>query len=264
VPQTESTRYTFAFATVVCVVCALAIAVSAVGLRERQETNALLYRQKNVLLAAGLVKAEQDLPARELLRIFDENIRVRMVDFATGELVQDPKQDPRSYDQRRARNDPAQSRVAPPNRAGVSRLPHYGTAYFVMKGDAVRLVVLPVEGGGMWGTVYGFLALEPDGNTVRGLTYYDQKETPGLGGEISNPKWQALWHGRKVYNDNWEPSLVVIKGRAGSPDKDPWRVDGISGATITSNSVSRVMGFWMSNDAWGPFLERFREGGVKP
>ena len=81
--------------------------------------------------------------------------------------------------------------------------------------------MLPIEGVGMWGTLYGFLALDRDGNTVRGLTYYDQKETPGLGGEIGNPKWQALWRGRKVYDENWEPQLVVIKGKAGPPDAGP-------------------------------------------
>jgi Na+-transporting NADH:ubiquinone oxidoreductase subunit C len=260
VPKLDSTRYTFVFATVVCVVCALLIAVSAVGLHDRQETNALLYRQKNVLLAAGLVKPGEDLPAKELLKIFDDNIRVRLVDLATGELAPVANQDPKTYDQRRARNDPAQSRVAPPNNAGVSRLPTYAAVYFVMQGDDIRLVVLPIEGVGMWGTLYGFLALEPDGNTVRGLTYYDQKETPGLGGEISNPKWQAVWNGRKVYNDNWEPQLVVIKGKAGPPEQDPQHVDGLSGATITSNGVSRLTGFWMSDHAWGRFLKRFREG----
>jgi Na+-transporting NADH:ubiquinone oxidoreductase subunit C len=132
-----------------------------------------------------------------------------------------------------------------------------------MKNDDVQLVVLPIEGVGMWGTLYGFLALERDGNTVRGLTYYDQKETPGLGGEISNAKWQAVWNGRKIYDDNWEPQLVVIKGKAGPPDTDPLHVDGLSGATITSNGVSRLTKFWMSNDAWGRFLQKFRQG-VKP
>jgi len=260
VPKTDSTRYTFAFATIVCIVCALLIAVSAVGLRDKQETNALLYRQKNVLLAAGLLKPDEDPPAQEILRIFDDSIRVRLVELATGELVPVAKLDPKTYDQRKARNDPAQSRVAPPNNAGVARLPTYGVIYFVMKNDKVRLAVLPIEGAGMWGAIYGFLALEPDGNTVRGLTFYDQKETPGLGGEISNPKWQAVWNGRKVYNENWEPQLVVIKGKAGTPDQAPLHIDGLSGATITSNGVSRLTAFWMSNDAWGRFLKRFREG----
>ncbi|MCX8113727.1 MAG: FMN-binding protein, partial [Burkholderiaceae bacterium] len=102
------------------------------------------------------------------------------------------------YDQRRARPDPATSRKAPPNTAGISRLPNYGIVYFVMKDGRVDEIVIAVEGLGMWGTIYGFVALDRDANTVRGLTYYDQKETPGLGGEIGNPKWQALWRGRKA------------------------------------------------------------------
>ena len=216
-PNTDSTRYTFVFATVVCVVCALMVAVSAVGLKQRQDVNAVLYRQKNVLLAAGLVKPEDELSQRELLRIFAENIQVRLVDLAAGRLVPIGQPDPVAYDQRRARQDPEQSRVAPPNSAGVSRLPTYGTVYFVMKDGNVRLVVLPIEGVGMWGTLYGFIALEPDGNTIRGLTYYDQKETPGLGGEVSNPRWQALWNGRKVYDASWEPTDPRDQGQGRVP-----------------------------------------------
>ena len=159
-PKLDSTRYTFLFATIVCVVCALLVAVSAVGLHDKQQANALLYRQKNVLLAAGLVKPADELSETALQKIFDDRIRVRLVDLATGDLVPVAKQDPRTYDQQKARNDPAQSRAAPPNNAGVSRLPLYGAVYFVMKGSEVQLVVLPLEGVGMWGTLYGFLALE--------------------------------------------------------------------------------------------------------
>jgi Na+-transporting NADH:ubiquinone oxidoreductase subunit C len=264
VAKPDSTRYTFAFAAIVCVVCALLVAVSAVGLRDRQDANARLYRQKNVLYAADLATPDSDLSERDLQRIFDERIRVRLVDLATGDLVAAAQQDPKSYDQRKARNDPAASRAAPPNTAGISRVPLLGTVYYVMKGGAVELVVLPIEGVGMWGTLYGFLALEPDGNTVRGLTYYDQKETPGLGGEIGNPKWQALWKGRKVYDEEWEPRIVVIKGSAGPPDQDPLHVDGLSGATITSNGVSRLTAFWMSGAGWRPFLTKLRKGEANP
>ncbi len=259
-PKTEGTRYTFVFATVVSIVCALLIAVSAVGLHERQEANALLYRQKNVLLAAGLAKPDEDLSRREILKRFDERIKVRLVDLKSGELVPENRQDARSYDQRKARNDPEQSRTAPPNDARVSRLPYLGAVYLVAKGNLVEQVVLPIEGMGMWGTVYGFIAVDRDGNTVRGLTIYDQKETPGLGGEIGNPRWQSLWLGRKIYDAGWEPALTVIKGSAGPPEQDPYHIDGLSGATITSNGIARVMKFWMSQDGWAPFLRRFREG----
>jgi Na+-transporting NADH:ubiquinone oxidoreductase subunit C len=261
VSKLESTRYTVLFAAAVCVVCAFVVALSAVGLSAKQEAEARQYRQKNVLIAAGLARPGEGLTAAEIDRLFAENIRVSLVDLRTGAKAELPGVDPKSYDQRKVRNDNALSHAAPPNNAGLSRLPNVGAVYYVArKGGTVEQVVLPIEGVGMWGMVSGFIALDTDGNTVRGLTFYDQKETPGLGGEIGNPKWQALWHGRRAYDAAWEPKLSVIKGRAGTPDKDPHRIDGLSGATITSNAVSRLMAFWFSDKGYGPYLKRFRQG----
>lgn len=259
-PQLDSTRYTVIFATAVCVVCALLVSVAAVSLQPRQAANARLYMEKNVLLAAGLAEPGQALSERQVKEIFDKSIKARLVDLATGELLPQGKIDERSYDQRKARNDPGASRVAPPNNAGIGRLPNYGIVYFVMKGNEVEQVVIAVEGLGMWGTIYGFLALGPDGNTVRGLTYYDQKETPGLGGEIANPQWQALWRGRKAFDEQWNVKIGVIKGNAGPPETDPSRVDGLSGATVTSNAITRLMRFWLSDEGYGKFLKKFRQG----
>ena len=260
-PARESTRYTVLFATAVSVVCALLVSVAAVGLRDRQEANAQLYQRKNVLLAAGLVKPDQSVSASEVQSLFERRIKVRAVDLRTGQLVPEDQFDAATYDQRRARNDPAQSRAAPANDARVARVPNFGTVYQVTAADgSVEQLVLPIEGMGMWGTLYGFLALDRDGNSVRGLTFYEQKETPGLGGEIANPKWQALWVGRRAYDANGSPQLAVIKGQAGPPDKDPHRVDGLSGATITSNGVSHVVRFWLSADGYGPYLKTLRSG----
>lgn len=259
-PRLDSTRYTVIFATVVCVVCALLVSVAAVSLQPRQAANARLYMEKNVLLAAGLAQPGADLSEQEVKAIFEKRIRARLVDFETGELVPEGKIEARDYDQRKARNDPGASRVAPPNNAGIGRLPNHGIVHFVMKDDKVDQIVIAVEGLGMWGTMYGFLSLAPDGNTVRGLTYYDQKETPGLGGEIGNPKWLALWRGRKGFDDQWNAKITVIKGQAGPPETDPLRVDGLSGATVTSNAVTRLMQFWLSDNGYGKFLKRFREG----
>lgn len=255
----NSVRYTVLFATAVCVVCALMVAVAAVALQPRQEANARQYMQKNVLLAAGLATPERDLPAAEVQRLFRERIEIRLVDFASGQLLPPEKMNAADYDQRRARNDPVQSRAAPPNRAGIARLPNHGLVYFVKKDGRTEQVVLAIEGLGMWGTVYGFIALAPDGNTVTGLAFYDQKETPGLGGEIGNPKWQALWRGRKAFDEQWQPKLAVIKGSAGPADTDPHRIDGLSGATITSNAITRLVQFWLSDDGYGKWLKGFRQ-----
>jgi Na+-transporting NADH:ubiquinone oxidoreductase subunit C len=256
VPRLESTRYTVLFAAGVSVVCALMVAAAAVGLRSRQDVNAVLYKQKNVLLAAGLAKPGESLTAADVQRVFDQRISVRAVELKSGQLVPEDRFDAKSYDQRKARNDPAMSSAAPPNDAQVARIPRYGTVYQVKAADGqVEQLVLPIEGMAMWGTVYGFMALDRDAVTVRGLTFYEQKETPGLGGEIANPKWQALWVGRKAFDANWTPQLIVIKGTAGPPATDPHRIDGLSGSTITSNGITRLVRFWLSAQGYGPYLK---------
>lgn len=255
----DSPRYTFAFAAVVCVVCAALVSVAAVTLQPRQKANARLYMEKNVLVAAGLVKPDEPVGLAEVERIFGADISARLVDLATGELVPEGARNARDYDQRSARNDPAASRPAPANDAGVKRMPHLGIVYFVMRDGRVDQLVIAVEGLGMWGTIYGFLALDKDANTVRGITYYDHRETPGLGGEIGNPAWQAIWRGRRGYDDQWNARITVVKGQAGPAAQDPLNVDGLTGATITSNAVTRLMRFWLSEEGYGRFLARFRE-----
>ena len=258
----NSTRYTILFATTVCVVCAALVSVAAVSLRPAQQANARLYMEKNVLVAAGLVQHGQSVTVPEVQAIFERDIKVRLVDLDTGKLVPEDQGNARAYNQRAARNDPATSVAAPPNEAGIRRLPNQGVVYFVMKQGEVEQIVVPVEGLGMWGTMYGFLSLAPDANTVRGLTYYEHRETPGLGAEISNPDWLKLWEGRKGYDEKGEVAIAVIKGQAGRPEADPHRIDGMSGATITGNAVTYLMEFWLGENGYGKFLQRFREGAL--
>lgn len=256
----NSPRYTVVFATVVCLVCAALVATTAVLLKPMQEANARLYMEKNVLLAADLAQPGESLGIAEVNAIFERAIERRLVDLRSGEIVAADPGTVRGYDQRAARNDPASSYPAPPNEAGVQRLPEQVLAYFVVRDGELRQVVLPVEGLGMWGTMYGFIAFAADGNTVTGLTFYEHRETPGLGGEIANADWQQLWEGRLAYDAQGRPSLEVIKGQAGPPAEDPFRVDGISGATVTSVAVSQMMRFWLSEAGYAEFLRRFRHG----
>jgi len=256
----NSVRYTVLFATVVCVVCAALIATAAVLTQPPQTANALLYKEKNVLLAAGLIEPGAKVSTAQVEGIFKQSIQARLVDLATGELLPEATADARRYNQRVARDDPATSRALPANPAGVRRLPNQGIVYLIKKGDAVDQIVIAVEGLGMWGQIYGFMAIAPDGNTIRGLTYYDQRETPGLGGEIANPSWQALWRGRKAYDAQWNVGIQVIKGQAGPPETDPMHVDGLSGSTVTSKAITQLVRFWLGDQGYGKFLKRFREG----
>ena len=253
------TQYTFAFAGAVCLVCSVIVSSAAVGLRERQEANRLHDRRTNVLIAAGLVDIGARPSAEEVEAIFDERISPMVIDLKAGEEL--PDVDPDTFDPRAARRDPEMSESAPDNRAGIRRLPHRELVYYVYdeNGEDIDLIVFPIQGDGLWSTLYGYIAVDSDTRTVRGLTYYEHGETPGLGGEVDNPRWQALWEGRKIYDEDWEPAVTVIKGSAGPPDENPHEVDGLAGATITGRGVQYMLRFWFGEHGFGPFLENLRE-----
>jgi len=252
----HSTGYIVGFAVAVCLVCALFVAGSAVSLKDRQEANILLDRQKKVLAVAGLMKDGQSMDAAEIAAVFEKSIKPKVVTLETGQI--DPSIDAVGFDQAKAMADPATSTVAPPNGAKVARLPNQGLVFDVVANGQLSAIILPIEGKGLWSTLYGYIALAPDSNTVVGITFYKHGETPGLGGEVDNPSWKAKWPGRKAFNERWRPTLGVKKGMAGPPDADPYQVDGLSGATITSRGVTELVRFWLGDNGFGPYLANYR------
>ena len=184
---------------------------------------------------------------------------MKLVDLERGEFASGAGvPDPAAYDQRRATSDPQLSAAAAPNAAQITRLPRYATVYLVMDAGVPVKVVLPIQGKGLWSTLYGFLALERDVSTIAGITFYEHGETPGLGGEVDNPRWKARWPGRLAFDQKGEPKIHVIRGAAGAPEQDPYQVDGLSGATITSRGVSNMLTFWLGESGFGPFLTKLR------
>jgi len=255
----HSNGYIIGFAASVCFVCAIFVAGSAVALKERQEVNKLLDKQKNVLSVSGHMP--DDTSGDSVRATYAQYIRPKVVDLQTGQYVEGVE--PSTFDQREARDTPELSRAAPAgNAAKVLRLPNHGLMYQVTSGDTVESIILPIEGKGLWSTLYGFLALAPDGSTIKGLTFYEHAETPGLGGEVDNPRWKSLWVGRKAFNDQGKVAIKVIKGSAGPVESDPHHVDGLSGATLTARGVSASLEFWLGENGWGPYLNRIRAGGV--
>ncbi|MBI1318589.1 MAG: Na(+)-translocating NADH-quinone reductase subunit C [Candidatus Hydrogenedens sp.] len=244
----HNTTYIFAFATVVCAVCATMISVSAVGLRAKQDYNREIDRKKSVLMAARLVGDNDALTAEQVEEKFG-SIRQVVVDLETGERSD---MDPAQY-------DPATAGVIHPaaNPAQIMEMPAKVMIYEVMDGDKVSMLVLPIFGKGLWGTLYGYLALDRDLQTIRGITYYKHKETPGLGGEVENPRWKSLWPGRKAYNENGDVAITVVKGQAGTVEEDPHHVDGLSGATITSRGVTNMLHFWLGEPGFKSFLHNY-------
>jgi Na+-transporting NADH:ubiquinone oxidoreductase subunit C len=252
----HSNAYIIGFAATVCLACSIVVSSAAVALRPRQVQNKELDRQKQVLTVAGLIEPGESLAGDEVQRRFDESIVARAVNLATGEY--DESVDPAAFDQRKATKDPTLSRPAAPNNAGVQRVPNDAVVYQKVSDGDVEMLILPIEGKGLWSTLYGFIALAPDASTIEGITFYEHGETPGLGGEVDNPSWKALWPGREAFDSDGELAIQVIKGHAGPPSEDPYHVDGMSGATITSRGVSHLVRFWLSDDGFGPYLDRFR------
>ncbi len=256
--QTSGSRYTIIFALITCVICSAFICVSAVSLKTRIADNRLLDKQKKVLVVTGLMEEGESITPEEVAARFNANIVAKVIELQTGEYVPKEEIDPDTFDQQRELSDPALSREAPKNFAQVARLPKHAQIYHVMDGDTVNKVVIPIEGKGLWSTLYGFLVLEDDANTIVGITFYKHGETPGLGGEVDNPKWKAKWKGRKVYDDSGKPAIRVVKGYVGPAEEDPFKVDALSGATITSNGVSFLLALWLGDDGFGPYLNKFR------
>jgi len=260
----DSVGQTLTVATILCVVCSVLVASAAVGLRSRQEANKAQDQMKNVLIAAGLFDASKNTAA-DVNIIFEQRIDKVLIDLETGEPTDAEVVDPATYDQREAARKPELSAPVQPagGLGGIKTREKYAFVYQVKNdSDQIEQVVLPVYGRGLWSTLYGFIAVSNDGSTVRGITFYEHGETPGLGGEVDNPRWKALWNGKQLFDETGQVEIEVIKGVVVAETTiAKYQIDGLSGATITSNGVSQLIRYWVGPDGFGPLLEKLRQNG---
>ncbi|MEN2751650.1 MULTISPECIES: Na(+)-translocating NADH-quinone reductase subunit C [Psychrobacter] len=259
-PKSNNAK-TISVALTLCLVCSVLVSAVAVGLKPSQVENARLDRNKNILVAAGMYDAESDT-AKDVAERF-KDFEVKIVDLNEGNYLDDNAlsdagiPDRNAYDASQATKNQALSEDLGDNDpAGIGRKPKYAKVY-VKSDDAGQpeMVVLPIQGYGLWGTIYGFLTLESDMNTIKGISFYEHKETPGLGARIEEPEWRAKWQGIHSYDDSGEVATGVTK--AGNP-KENW-VDGISGATLTSRGVSNMIQFWLGEQGYKPYLDTLRK-----
>jgi Na+-transporting NADH:ubiquinone oxidoreductase subunit C len=258
----ETFGKTVGFVFIVCVVCAILVSFSAVQLKPLQVANKLLDQQTKILEASNLLEASGKDP-KSIVATFNKYVEAKMIDLASGEFIEG---DPVLFDERRNARDSEKSEKLENDPAGISRQSNDAVVYLVHDdAGVVKTVVLPIVGSGLWDLMYGYVGLEADLNTIRSVVYSDHKETPGLGAEVMNPKWKALWPGKKVYNEAGEPVVKLVKG--GAKADDIHGVDALSGATLTSNGVTRTLQFWFSEQGYGPFIAKYRaansNGGMK-
>lgn len=242
-----------------CLVCSVVVSGAAVGLKARQQEQRLLDQQRNILAVAGLLTPR--MPAEEVQSLFEKRIEVRLLDLQSGKFVPQPAG---GFNHAAALRDDQHSILLTPeqDRAGIRRRTNQVEIYLVRnEHNAVEKIVLPVHGTGLWSMMYAFVALGADGNTVRGLTFYEHGETPGLGGEIENINWRNQWIGKQLFNEQGQPAIRIVKG--GARPGDIHGVDGLSGATLTANGVQHAFDFWLGELGFGPFLRNVREGALK-
>ena len=243
----ESLGKTVGIVVAVCLVCSIVVSGAAVGLRSLQQTNAALDKKSNILNAAGLY--EMGMSNNAIESTYSERVEQRYVNLEEGTFVEAPAPD---YDMYKAAKQTEYSTKVTNSNVGFQRRPNVASVYLVRDeaGDVSR-IILPVHGSGLWDLMYGFLAIDADGQTVRELIYYQQKETPGLGGEVQNPAWQDKWDGKELY-ENGEVAIRVVKNANPS---NPHTIDALSGATLTSNGVENTIRYWVGEQGFGQFLK---------
>jgi len=224
------------FALVLCLVCSLVLTGASVGLRPYQRQNVRVDRQKNVLKSVGLVQPDKRYTAAEIFRLFADHIRCLHVS-ASGERLPHDTTNPREL-----------------------------AVYLNVRPDnTIANYIIPINTKGVWGDIKGYLAMKEDGKTIAGFTVYKHSETPGLGGEIEKKWFQENFVGKKIVNPaNQFVAVSVAKGEVEdriSPDKQIHYVDGISGATLTGNYLSR--GLHEVLRQYEPVSIRFRQDEIR-
>jgi len=252
----DSWQKTLLVALVLCLVFSVLVSGAAVVLRPTQEANQRLDVQRNLLLAAGL--AEAGAPA-DLVGELMASVEAQIIDLDSGTQNTDVNSD--TFDAISAARKPATSEAldSEADLGRIKRRANMAKVYLLKKEGQLTGVVLPVYGSGLYSTLYGFIALDADLRTVRGLKFYEQGETAGLGAEVDNPRWLAKWPGKMVLDENGAAKVDVVKGGVNpSSPTIAYEVDAISGATLTSKGVSALLQFWLGPDGFGPYLAKLK------
>jgi Na+-transporting NADH:ubiquinone oxidoreductase subunit C len=249
----DSVANTIIVAVILSFVASILVAGTAILLGPVQDRNEEQYRQQIILDVAGLWESGGDIA-----ELFG-SIEPRLIELESGQYS--TEFDAGQFDGEAAAKDSALGLniPAPQDLANIRQRARFAPVYLVKSGDTVDQIILPVYGTGLWSTMRGFLALDPDGSTVRGLRFYEHAETPGLGDQIDKPAWRALWVGKHLFAVDDTPRIEVIRGRADPANPDAvHQVDGISGATLTGRGVTNLVQYWTGPHGFGPYLSRLR------
>ena len=233
----RSNSYTLAFTSCITIVLSFFLSIAAGLLKEKQIANVELDRKKNILIALGFEQSEKHLwKPKDIQRIFSDFVQEFNID-ENGNKIKITSIDHES-----------------------SEALKYFQIYKKVVKDKIEGFAIPISGKGLWSTLYGYLAVEPDGKTVKGITFYKHKETAGLGGEVEKSWFQNNFVGKQFIDDEGNLiSIQVIKGKVSDDDSQSYhKVDGISGATLTCRGLNQFLKEDLKK--YEPFFKKIRNG----
>ena len=251
----DSVMGTMVFIISLSLVCSFMITGTAQILKERKLVKKRDEVQQFVLKAAGVESNSSDF--REL---FTSRVQPKLVDLESGQFIE--HENILDFDGRMAAINPE-----------TSRKPKKDTAKIKSRADQVRMfevfddqgeltsIVMPIYGKGLWSMIYGYLAVEPDLNTIKNIVFYEHGETPGIADFVTDPEWNALWQGKKLFDEKGKIAIKVVKG--GAKAGDVHGVDGVSGATRTGVGIQKAVEFWFGVEGYQNFLHTFAKTEVK-
>lgn len=218
--NTNSNTYTMVFATIMVVIVALVLALVSDSLKDIQKKNVELDKQKQILASLNIDAGNQDVEA-----LYAQYIVEELVINADAEVVAFPAEEAFDIDIKRELSKDLDKRALP---------------LYIADVDGETKYILSLYGAGLWGPIWGYIALDEDKNSIYGAYFSHASETPGLGDEIANTSFQHRFIGKKIFNDMNEFVSIAIVKSGQSTDKQDY-VDGISGGTITSQGVESML-----------------------
>lgn len=217
----HSNKYTFIYAIVISVITAILLAFASEGLKPYQDANIKLDVKTSILRSVRETSVDRDT----LEKIYGNQVRELVVN-STGEIL--PDLIPSEIKLKEELDKPATDRHLP--------------LYVYTGKDGKERFIIPMQGTGLWGPIYGYISIEKDFDTVYGTYFSHKSETPGLGAEIAEKPFQDQFRGKKIKDTNQQfVSVHVVKKNAKVSFADENRVDGISGGTITSTGTDKML-----------------------
>ena len=213
-----SNRYIFIFSIVMVIAVATLLSLAATLLQPAQERNLEIEKKKNMLESINITATRGNTEV-----LYDKYIKEGFVINTKGEPVENVDA----------------FKVVLRNEQTKAPEEQYLPVFRAVPDDGRKLIIIPVEGKGLWGPIYGYISLESDMNTIYGVNFDHKSETPGLGAEINTTSFESQFHGKKLFDNDRFISVQVMKG--GAPDSDIHGVDAISGGTITSKGLQKMI-----------------------